>query len=86
MMYYNDYYNNDNNDRNNYNTTKTTKTTNTTNTTNNNHNNHTNLFYSRKKDSGVEVLLGEAGVGKTCLAHGLAQRIVDGEVPYHYYN
>lgn len=35
-----------------------------------------------RKTKNNPILVGEAGVGKTALAYGLAQRIVDGAIPY----
>lgn len=35
-----------------------------------------------RKSKNNPILVGEAGVGKTALAYGLAQRIAEGEIPY----
>lgn len=39
-----------------------------------------------RKTKNNPILVGEAGVGKTALAYGLAQRIVSGEIPYELHD
>ncbi|MGT2926562.1 ATP-dependent Clp protease ATP-binding subunit [Streptococcus cuniculipharyngis] len=39
-----------------------------------------------RKTKNNPVLVGDAGVGKTALAYGLAQRIVNGEIPYELHD